>query len=261
MDCIRAREALWPPERPRLAEETCVAARRHVDGCSACRDYLRQDRLLLEYYQRLREVAAPRRLRERVFEVLARERAGAGSRWARPRAALHGLRRDALGWAAAVVVVAAAAGVSLVAIRGGGTAADDGTMFVEDYLRRAVREEHIQTSDPREVARFLTRELGLMLEPLRMPGLDLTGAEVCFLEGRRGAVVLYKKGGRVISHYVVPRAGGAATADPPRPVEARVRSTMPTVVTWAAEGLEHALVGDVPSSELMVMARATLEAW
>ena len=33
-------------------------------------------------------------------------------------------------------------------------------------------------------------------------------AEICLLEGRRGAMIVYKRQGEVISHYVVPRARG-----------------------------------------------------
>ncbi len=35
MNCSEARQALWPPERPRLAEAEVLEASRHVQGCPA----------------------------------------------------------------------------------------------------------------------------------------------------------------------------------------------------------------------------------
>ena len=67
-------------------------------------------------------------------------------------------------------------------------AADDPAAFVEDYLRTAVSQEHIETSDPEEIVRFLQREMGVLIRPLDREGLELARAENCLIEGRRGAV-------------------------------------------------------------------------
>ncbi len=251
MDCTTAREGLWPPERPRLAGEDVIEARRHVESCPECRAYFAQDRMLLDSYDRMRSDRAPREVRERVFNELAQERAG--------RSHLRPGRAGwiaAAGWSAAAVT-ALAVGIMTLPDRSAGPADQGGTMFVEDYLRRAVGEDHIETSDPEEVTRFLVRELGRSLTPIQAEGLVLAGAEICLLEGRRGAMILYKQDGRVISHYIVP-ADGARPREPQpaRPLAGVDGEGGPSVVTWANASTEQALVGAISPDQLLALARS-----
>jgi hypothetical protein len=113
MDCSKARRALWPPEKPKLAEADFLKAREHVEACVACRDYFDQDRYLLDAYDRMRLEPAPRLMRERVFDALARERSrGLGlpeQEAVEAPAHGHALRRRVL------VVAAAAAAAGLIA--------------------------------------------------------------------------------------------------------------------------------------------------
>ena len=250
-DCFETRAALWPPERPRLADSAVAEARRHIEGCAECQEYFAQDRALLECYDRIRATRAPRNVKERVFDTLARERAGGGV--AKPHRDVAWKRR----WitpsvAAAALIVSVLGGAFVLASPRAST--DDDAMFVEDYLRRAVGEDHIETSDPAEVTRFLTRELGQAFAPLRSEDLEIERAEICLLEGRRGAMIVYKRHGEVISHYVVPSNGGV---DRP-PVRGRDLGTgtgAPSVITWASPDVEQALVGEVSAEALMALAR------
>ena len=257
MDRERARAGLWPAERPKLVGEEVQEARAHVEACPDCRDFFAQDRALLEVFERIRTESAPREVRERVFDALARTRAES-SRLA-PRAGLRGRRRmwSLLGGVGALAAASGAALMIAVADRPIGPDArpSEGAVFVEDYLRRAVGQDHIVTSDPDEVARFLTRELGLSLRPMRVAGLELERAEICLLEGQRGALVVYKLNGAVISHYLIPRAGTEvrAPALSARP-EGAVGVELP-VVTWSTPLLEQALVGDVSADRLLRLAR------
>ena len=264
MDCTQARALLWPPERPRLAGDDVVGARTHVEGCEHCGEYLAQDRSLLDLYDRARRVSAPVSVRESVFRAIAgqrlgtREAEGHGTTSA-TLTTLRAFPRRFAAWPATFAVVAVAAVIVAVFVTDfasppvSNVEAPD--VFVEDYLRRAVGQDHIETSDPAEVTRFLQRELGLRVQPLRHAGLDLERAEICLLEGRRGAMIVYKKDGAIVSHYLVPRedaqerqpalsesSGGDATLDMP-------------VVTWASTRLEQALVGEVDSALLMALAQ------
>lgn len=249
MNCSEARHALWPPERLRLAGTEVLEARRHVQGCPACESYFAQDRSLLEAYERASQERAPQILRERVFDALARERSkGIGL-----TATGHVSRRWFL--AAAASVAGLLAGGTVVSLRDVPDVLDSGGLFAEDYLRRAVAEEKIVSSDAAEVGRFLTRELGRSITPLQIAGLQLTGAEVCLIEGRRGAMIMYVQDGRKISHYLIPQEG-TPRRDP------ELSSTFspatvggPALVTWATPEIEQALVGEVPESRLMELAR------
>jgi anti-sigma factor RsiW len=107
------------------------------------------------------------------------------------------------------------------------------------------------------VTHFLTRELGVAMTPWDLDGFELEGAEICLLEGRRGAVIVYKSQGKVISHYLVPRVGFGARppALSPRDRIGEWGAGSPAVVTWATDFTEQALVGDLAPEDLMRAAR------
>ena len=257
MDCSKARRALWPPEKPKLAEAAVLKAREHVEACVACRSYFDQDRHLLDAYARVRSVQAPRRIRERVFDVLARERARSlglpEAAAPRPPARKHEMRRWILVATAAAAGLIAGSGVLFV--QNAADSPQEGELFVEDYLRRAVGEDRIVTSDPDEVGRFLTRELGRPIALITVEGLEVTGAEICLLDGRRGAMIQYREADRQISHYVVPRSG---TEERESALLASSSQGLPvgalTVITWATHEIEQALVGDAPPDRLLELA-------
>lgn len=257
MDCAEAREGLWPPERPKLVGSEVVAARTHVETCAECQEFFEQDRALLDLYDRLRDDSAPIGVRETVFDALSRERwlGMTGSNLSTGRRRLAPAVRYLVPFAAVAALGALAIGLSEPS-PWTSVGADDPTMFVEDYLRRAVGQDHIQSSDPAEVVQFLQRELGIRIEPLRVEGLELVGAEICLLEGQRGAMIVYKKDGAAVSHYLVPRRG----TRPRAPALSRSNNdpgaaNMP-VVTWSTSSVEQALVGELTSDELIRLAGA-----
>lgn len=259
MNCSMAREALWPPEKLRLAGEGVLLAREHIEGCGECQEYFRQDRRLLDSYSRLREERAPRRVRERVFDSLARERAGklteGVSRDAQIESGALALPRWMVG-AAASLVFLSALGTTAMWVDRPSALPEAGELFVDDYLRRAVGQDKIVTSDPAEISRFLVKELGLLITPIQIEGLRLAGAEVCFLDGRRGAMIRYWQDGLEVTHYLIPREGVEERA-PRRSSILPDRSedqAAPSVVTWATPSIEQALVGEVSAERLMTIA-------
>ncbi len=272
MNCSEARHALWPPERPRLAEAEVLEARQHMQECPACESYFAQDRRLLDIYDRAAKERAPQMLRERVFDSLARERArGLGlspAKGAKSAGSPPAAESRALGWrwaerhvsrrwllAAVASVVGLMAGGSAVLDRSLPETRSDGGLFAEDYLRRAVSQERIVSSDAAEVSRFLTRELGRAIRPLQVAGLRLTGAEICLIEGRRGAMIKYIQDGREISHYLIPQEGTPGRDPKPSSTFSRRGNGGPSLITWATPEIEQALVGEVPAARLMALAR------
>lgn len=253
MDCKNARQTVWPPERLQIANEDVARARAHLEDCPACQEYLTQDGALLDSYDRFRGERAPRRVRERVFDALARERAGILS------APGNGgrLRSMSSSWllgAAAALVVLSVGGTTLA--MGDRIARQADALFVEDYLRRAVGEDYIDSSSPAEVTHFLARELGLNVDLLEMDGLQLAGAEICLVDGYRGAMVRYRDGDREVSHYMIPKDGATErnpTANPG--VDVTSGPGAPSVVTWATPSIEQALVGELSEARLIALAQ------
>jgi hypothetical protein len=217
--------------------------------------YFAQDRRLLEALDELRARRAPLHVREKVLDTLAGERLGESASRNVPTPA----RQRPLGRRAALALVSGLAAVAAVAWGLAGTARATprvpGAALAEDYVRRAVAEQHLVTEDPREVGEFLMRELGIQAGPLPRSELQIEGVEICLIDGRRGALIVYRLEGRRVSHYLIPRALG-----PPRaPASAHSdptggEATIP-VVAWASGAVEHALVGQFPAETLLRLAR------
>lgn len=252
MCCSQARDTLWPPDRPRLVDADVSSARAHVNACEACRDYFAQDRDLLATFQRLGDQRAPTGVRERIFAALAEER--------ETRVGTSGVsyaRALRSGWtwvagAAAVILAFALAGTGPRPIMQR-TSAQESEAYIEDYMRRAVAQERIETSDPSAVTRFLTRELGMAVQPLQIEGFKLAGAETCLLGGRRGAMVIYERNGETLSHYVLP-ATEETSRTPTLVEDAESEHAEPALVTWVDGSAEQALVASVQPEELLAIA-------
>ncbi|HUF68189.1 MAG TPA: hypothetical protein VMM79_05995 [Longimicrobiales bacterium] len=247
MDCGRARQLLWPPERPRIADHDVVAAKRHVATCDACRVHFAIDGALGDLRTGLAGAVPRREVRERVFAAVARVRSVA-------RAGRTVDRRSGRRVAVGALVVVAVSGLALVGSRliDARSSTHTTAAYIEDYVRLAVREDHIVTTDAGEVRRFLLRELGTEISPLEAPGLAITGAEVCLLDGRRGAVIRYRTALGIVTYYLVPVPG----IDERRPAAERASiNTSTALVTWASAGIERALVGPLPQDSLLELAR------
>lgn len=243
MNCATAREIVWPPERPQLVEGDVLAARRHLESCPDCQDYLSTDEALTRLYAQGAAEPSPA-LRERVFERLAT--------WRTRRVAVESERRSrrprVTRLAAAALVLLASAAIAFATLR---PEPQQSTFGVEDFIRRAVSEDRITTSDPEAVARFLAHELGQPARPLTTAALVVISAEICLVDGIRGAMIQYEHNGRIVWHYLMPQRSSQA----PRPAT-EARTLGPAMVTWAAAAFEQALLADLPPDTLLSLAHA-----
>jgi hypothetical protein len=119
---------------------------------------------------------------------------------------------------------------------------------------RTTRGDGIVSGDSGVVARWLASWLPFAMDVPSLPTLELRGARLCVMEGRRGGVVEYSAEGRSVSYFVVP--AGPAPATLPRPGELRLVSHAGYhVAAWGEPGLVHALVSDLPETTLSQLAR------
>lgn len=250
MTCGRARRLLWPDGGPRPASPDVIDAQEHLARCTSCQAFIADMRAAAEA---IRESApreqAPAEVRARLFAALAHARAGM-----QPRR-----RRHARQW----LFVAAAA----VLIIMGGTfladrltrhpAADAIAVLAEDHAR-AVGEAHIASADPADVETWVAAQVHFAMQVPVLPGADLRGARVGVFDGRRGAVVEYDVDGTRLSYFVVPN--GPATSGASRPMRFdRSARTGYHVVSWHEPGLLHAMVSNLPASQLETFAKACVE--
>lgn len=259
MDCKEVRKVLWPADVLRVSDDEVEAALQHAENCSSCEKFLEEDRRMAQFVREsVPRVHAPRELRERLYTVLARERAGVvPSRQAGRRKR----RLLAVSSLAVVALVLASAGHWLI---GRGQSAAAATAFAEDYLRRVVEQEELRTADPQQIASFFARELGVAMPPPQIPDFEVQRATICLMNGRRGGVVEYEGKGRHLTYYLLPLGEGAETepaglkdfqvGDATYAAPALAREQGLGVATWWDGKHQHALVGDLPSQELKRLA-------
>ena len=260
MKCAEVRQTLWPADELRIGDELVEAALLHAERCATCRDFLEQDRQIAELIrQSVPRASAPRELRERLFTVLARERAGLGRVPHRVR--VSGGRRW-MGLASMALVAFAAGGTTYLMSRPPRQPLSAADAFAHDYLRRVVEQESMQGTED-EIAIFFAKELGIALQPPSIPGMQVERAIICLLGGRRGGVVEYSGEGKRLSFYLIPIGDDPVTEPEDLEVDAvgdnmNVTTTISesglSVATWRDGRHHHALVGDLDVVELRVLA-------
>jgi hypothetical protein len=126
----------------------------------------------------------------------------------------------------------------------------------EDHIR-SVHEDQILTADPATVARWMSQRVAFAIHVPAMPGAMLTGGRICLLHGQRGMVLWYLMDGHLLSYYVMPGERHTGS-DPAAGVFRHGAEAGYRVVAWWADGLFHALVGDLPDERLRGLARGCM---
>lgn len=250
MRCGIARRLLWPGASPQVVTPVLEEAEAHLRACDECRRFVADQRALAEQIRRLaRRMDAPAAVRERVFDALARERALRSSRPARTTRV-----------AAAALIVAATLGSALWVMRpdqGDGAWRQRLAAVAEDHAR-AGHEESIVSSDAGAVEQWLNGRVPFAVHIPLFPEGAFEGARLCYMDGRRGAVLRYRVDGREVSYYVMP--GGSFDSSPPDPAPfLKSRESGYEVVAWREAGLIHALVGNLPEERLLSIARFCIQ--
>ena len=260
MDCRETRRVLWPADILRVSDADVERALEHAETCEGCGKFLEQDRRVARLiHDAVPRVRTPRELRERLYTALARERAGPAT------ARATGRRRTGRWLAVGALIVA---GVALSAtghwLVGLGRAAPPAAAFAEDYLRRVVEQQELQSTDRQEIASFFAREIGVNVPPPAVPEYEVERATICLMNGRRGGVVEYRADGRQFSYYVLPLGRGGAglrggvdvrlVASDGGWFPAVGRERGLGVATWWDGKYQHALVGNLPVGELKQLA-------
>lgn len=254
LDCATARGFVGPDAGP-LHPALRAQVEAHIEACAECRAYLDLDPSLLHAYESLRQEEAPEALRNKVVGAVRALQDGQSVSAPKRESTLRSLSRSSALRYVGVLAAAGLAAVMWARDPGNQSPGFEESAYVTDFVRRATAGEHLATSDPQELARFFRDRLGVTLQPLAVDGLELESGEVCILDGELGALILYKLDGHVLSHYLVPREGTTA-----RPPSRRVLgpdetlgmhdASEVTMVTWASDSVEQALVGSAPAEAL-----------
>jgi anti-sigma factor RsiW len=193
---------------------------------------------------------APAEVRERLFTVIARERAGVESRRSR--------RAWVVRWAAAAAAVAMFV-VGIMWLRGPGGEQPGGDLMARlaDDHTRSASESRLVAHDPGLVRSWLTPQVSFAVHVPSLPNATLRGARVALVDGRRSAVLEYEVQGATVSYFVIPQPNGETVLGGPIHVQVTTRAGY-RMVMWREPGLLHAMVGDLSPTQLTQLAHACI---
>ncbi|MBI3697570.1 MAG: hypothetical protein HY238_22385, partial [Acidobacteria bacterium] len=187
-----ARKILYPaPEKCALSVQA-AAALEHWRQCAGCQSYFEA---ASEWSRALREKAgtepAPEPLRERVAaQVASSEKIPAGGRSRRR-------------WIAAAVVLLVAGISAWFASRW------PSRLFFqtlcEDHAKFVGARAEFESSDISEVESWFRDKTDFAVRVPALADLELLGGRLCFLRGRKAALVFYRKQGRPVSLFQLHR--------------------------------------------------------
>lgn len=240
--CEETRLALWPEPGPRRPSAEVCEAFDHYTQCEACQKFFALQRELKERLKRAGQATvAPRELRERVYAALTATRVAEVSRRRRRTAlwALAGAAAAMAGW--------------LLFHRPAPSAERMAQPFVEELLRE-MPEGIVSELDPRNLARWFAERLGHAVPVLEIPGAQLVGGRIAYIDGVRSAALHYRSWGMPLIYFVVP-----GTSLMGREIAEEEVVTLSSrgfeVVVWREPGAVHAVAAPLERSELVAIAQ------
>jgi len=260
MKCGTARKQLYLLRQPSAAsivspvEAEVAQAEAHVAGCAACQEFFAaEERLKALLRTRAPREKASATLREQVFSRIG-ERPARPSHWLRP------LRRRNLALAVTglMIVVLLAVGLWFSHRRTQIMSPQIASILIEDHAHNLPGATQIASSDHLVVQSWFQGQVdfSFRLPPINDP--SLIGGRLCYLQGRRAALVLYQHPQSKVSLFILdgsdvelPETGVIALDGKRCLVDTRKGYN---AVLWKERGLLYGLVSDLRSAELLQMA-------
>jgi anti-sigma factor RsiW len=217
---------------------------RHVARCPSCaaeRDAIQATRAVVR--TRLTYHRAPPSLAARIGAALPRE--------APPPAPARLWFRLPAVWSGAA---GALAGVALTLVVTVSRAPDEETRAVVDGHVRSMMADHLTdvlSTDQHTVKPWLSARLDVSpaIRDLTDDGFPLIGGRLDYIDGHRGAAVVYRHAKHVINLFAWAAPGHANT--PPRRAERQGFN----VITWHRDGIAYYAVSDLEADQLMAFAQ------
>jgi anti-sigma factor (TIGR02949 family) len=256
VSCEETQEYLQEFMDASLAPDMEGRIRVHLESCPACTTELKIQR---EVRRRV-AVEVPRReaptdLTRRVQEMLTPG----------PEDVRQVLPRPVLRWGLAVVTLVLLTLIPLALLERGGEERVPPLVIeaINEHRSFAMRTSpgQIPTADRAQVATWLEGKVGFRVDPPsgESGGLRFMGGDVTFFLERKVACLLYGKGEKLVSLFVLPDSGADVSQRSFRQLnggEVYVTSRAGYgVVLWRKGNLLYAAVSEVPPEELLGIAR------
>jgi hypothetical protein len=250
LSCEQVRQLLYPvPESCALTAETAVAIQ-HWRQCASCQGFFEDQ---MAWSSSLREKAdvepAPQSLRERIAALIAQElQVDTSWNWS-------ALAR--LGWITAGLAAILVSGIWLTHYLSSERFFHE---LCEDHVKYLQGDSQFASEDPVSVESWLQGQVDFRVQVPHLKNARLLGGRLCFLKGKKAALIFYRSHDRPVSLFQF-----SATGISLRSLERWVVDAAPvwrrswrgySVLAFQDRGVISTLVSDVRESELLELASA-----
>jgi anti-sigma factor RsiW len=245
MNCSLARKVVYPsPERCALSVDTAPALE-HVRQCPDCGRYFESHD---EWSRLLRAKAgtdpAPEALRERVAGIIEKHQ----------RIPSQRIRRGIV-----------AAGLLLTLVPGLWLASRFRSQLLfqamcEDHAKYMNAESQLRSSDTAQIESWFRDKTDFSVRVPALDNTDLVGSRLCFLRGRKAALIVYRRQSRPVSLFQLNGRDVSLAALDRWEVDGvpfwRTSWKGYSLAAFQQRGVVYALVSDLRESELLELASA-----
>lgn len=202
MTCGLARKVIYLADRLEPVSPQWVDAQEHLQHCAECRAFVSEEEALKSFLKkRLARHGVPAHVRERILVQIREAQAQHGR--ARASALLKGTRVRA--------AVAMALGVLLVLLVGivwhqSFDVDQPETVLAElidDHLRFKLGASVIDSSQVEQVEAWFSGKVEFPVRAPRFEQAELLGGRLCYVFGKKGAMLFYRKHGAVLAFYIL----------------------------------------------------------
>ena len=248
MNCAVARKVLYPgPGKCALSLESAQAME-HLRVCPECRSYFEAQ---TEWSRLLREkvgtARAPEGLRDRVAEMFG---SGAGNEARKPSRRGRGIAGGVLALAGSVALWLAYLVPSQLFFR----------ELFEDHAKYLNGESQVASRGPSDIESWFRGKTDFNVRVPTFENASPLGGRLCFLRGRKAALVFYRKDGRPVSLFQFDEKGIHLLALHRSEIDGvpvwRTSWKGYSLVAFEHRGVVYALVSDLREGELLDLAAA-----
>ena len=256
MTCGQTRTVMYLADRMESVSPQWVEAQDHLKHCPECRAFFFDEEALRSVLKtRLAKQAVPAHVRERILARIGEARTYDGRRRA---FSLRGTRvRAAVATALGVILL------FLVGIVGYQSLNNDPqervlAELIDDHLRFKLGASALESSQVKQVEAWFSGKVDYPVQAPRFEQTELVGGRLCYLFGKKGAMLFYRKDGAMLALYVLD--GTDLNIDRVARPESGDRGFAYGVgkghnlVLWQDRGLVYALVSHLQKDELVRLA-------
>ncbi len=258
MICGKARKILYLADRLEAVSPQRLEADAHLHGCPECQRFFSEE----ETFKSLLKARAPKppvppHLREKILEQIS-EAYALHAHPNRPAIVNPHRIRAVVAAAALVAAFALLAGIIGYTVYSGKMQEQFVAGLVDDHVRFRPGASEISSSRFEEVEAWFNGKVDFAVQAPRFEQSELLGGRLCYLDGMKGAWLVYRKHGALLSFFIFDRMDITVDRFQRRDLGERRLGLGAgkghRYILWKDQGLAYALISDLPEDELLRLA-------